>query len=214
MVEWIFLFGCPGSGKSTAAHFIEMVARDEKLSVARFTDYSILDKWFQADMEGCRFRPSHHGGFDILEADVYDEALSFMIYEIRKYESEASQPPDLIVVDFARADYRSAFEILGESLIQNSHFLLLEAEIKTCNQRIEERVRTGTSLDDHFTSDFVLAMYNQQNYLASVITMLVDDYHVDKQRIREIDNTSGNSKQDLYQQMSEFVHTLKLKQPV
>lgn len=213
MVERVFLLGCPGSGKSTSAHCIEMIARDKQLSVQRFTDYPILDEWFHADMECCRFRPSLYGGFDILDQDVYDDALSLMSSNIKR-ELASPQPPDLIVVDFARANYRSAFEILGKSLIQNGHFLLYEAEIETCMQRIKERVRTAHSLDDHFTSEFVLAAYDQSNYIASIITLLVKDYQVDEKRITKVDNSSSNSRQNLTHQMAEFIQALKLKQPV
>lgn len=213
MVERVFLFGRPGSGKSTSAHCIEMIARDEQLSVKRFTDYPILDDWFKADMECCRFRPSLYGGFDILDSDVYDEALSLMSINIKR-ELASPQPADLIVVDFARADYRSAFKILGENLIQNSYFLLYEAEIKTCIQRIKERVQIVNSLDDHFTSEFVLATYDQPNYIDSIIALLVETCQVDRKRITTIDNSSSNSRQNLNHQMAEFVRTLKLKQPV
>lgn len=213
MVERVFLFGRPGSGKSTSAHCIEMIARDEQLSVKRFTDYPILDEWFHADMECCRFQPSLYGGFDIIEPDVYDEALSLMSSTIRR-ELASPQPPDLIVIDFARADYRSAFEIMGESLIRDSHFLLYEAESETCMRRIEQRVRTANSLDDHFTSEFVLAAYERPDYIDSIFTLLVKDYLVDETRITRIDNSSSNSRQNLTHQMAAFIQALKLKQPV
>ena len=208
MVETVFLLGCPGSGKSTSTHCIEMIARDEneKLSVERFTDYQILDDWFQADKECRRFRPSKHGGFDILDDLVYDEALAVMIDKV--LECKSLKAHDLLVVDFARADYRSAFDLLGKNLIQNSLFLLFHTEIATCIQRIQERVRTATSFDDHFTSEFVLETYDRPNYIGSIVTMLEENYQVEERRIRIINNSSKHSKEDLYRQMSEFVEDL------
>jgi hypothetical protein len=212
MVETVFLLGCPGSGKSTSVHCIEMIGRDGKLSVNRFTDYQILDNWFHADKECLQFRPSKYGGFDILDDNIYDEALAVMRGKILEYKS--LEAPDLIVVDFARADYRSAFELLGKHLIQNSHFLLFKVEIATCIQRIRERVRTATSFDDHFTSEFVLETYDQPNYIGSIVTILEEDFQINEQRIRIIDNSSRFNKHDLYAQMLHFVRGLKQKQDV
>ena len=53
MVVKVFVFGCPGSGKSTASSYIEMIARDkgEKWSTFRINDYGFLDDWFHVDKE-------------------------------------------------------------------------------------------------------------------------------------------------------------------
>ena len=137
------------------------------------------------------------------------------VLKCEKHASESSRPLDVMVVEFARADYTSAFKLLNEkSLFQPSHCLLFEAQIATCVQRIRGRVQSATSLDDHFTSEVILANYDQAGYIHSIVTMLEENYQVDAERIRKIDNSSSNSRPALDLKLSEFVDSLKLKQPV
>lgn len=215
MLVTVFLFGSPGSGKSTAAHCIEMVVRDKgKDWVAfRFNDYKILDDWFQADTEYARFRPREYGGFDILDSNVYDEALQ--VLKRRVHERTPSRENQFIIIEFARCDYQHALESFGKNFLQDAYFLFFEAEIATCVQRIHDRVHKSIkTLDDHFTSEFVFECYRQRrkDYISSTVSILKTAYDVDEQRIGIVDNDAARSLQDLQREMKEFVEYLMSNQ--
>ena len=208
MVITAFVFGCPGSGKSTAARCIEMVVRDKGKDWAAFrvSDYKILDEWFRADTEQARFRPREFGGFDILVPDAYDEALQVLKCQV--HEHTPSRENEFMVIEFARCDYQNALKLFRKDLLQDAHFLFLEAEIETCVRRIHDRVhKPGRTLDDHFTSEFVFECYRQRHkgYISSTVSMLKTVYGVDEQKIRIIDNNAARSFQDLQTEIKGFV---------
>jgi adenylate kinase family enzyme len=215
MIITVFVFGCPGSGKSTAARCIEMLARDlgETWSAIRINDYKILDEWFQADTEHARFRPREYGGFDILVPDVYDEALQVLKRQV--HEHTPSRENEFIIIEFARCDYRNALESFGKDFLQDAHFLFFEAEIEICVQRIHDRVHKPIkTLDDHFTSEFVFECYRQchKDYISSTVSILKTIYGVDEQKIRIVDNNAARSFQDLQKEMKDFVDCIMSNQ--
>jgi adenylate kinase family enzyme len=201
----VFVFGCPGSGKSTASNFIEMIARDksEKWSTFRINDYKILDGWFHDDTEEKRFRPCEYGGFDITIPKVYDEALDALKEEVLQHKP--SKVNELIIIEFARCDYQHALEQLGREFRQEAYFLFLDADIETCVQRIHERVQHSYNLDDHFVSDKVIKCYDQPNYVETNIFLLKTTFEIDDARIRIIDNSKKCNKRDFYTRVNDFV---------
>lgn len=208
MLVPFFVFGCPGSGKSTAAHCVETIIRDkgEEWSVFRINDYKILDGWFYEDIEHSKFRPREYGGFDILVPELYDEALQVLKRKVQEYEP--SKENEFIIIEFARCDYQSALEQFGKEFMQEAYFLFLEADIETCVQRIFERVHKPVrTLDDHFTSEFVFECYRQryEDFIAHNVCTLKTMYHVDEQNIRIVDNSAARSYRDLCNEMSNFV---------
>ncbi len=208
MLVPFFVFGCPGSGKSTAARCVEMIVRDkgEEWSTFRINDYKILDGWFHDDIEHTKFRPREYGGFDILVPELYDEALQVLKCKVQEYEP--SKENEFIIIEFARCDYQSALEQFGREFMQGAYFLFLEADIETCVQRIFERVHKPVrTLDDHFTSEFVFECYRQRykDFIAHNTCTLKTMYRVDEQNIRIVDNSAACSNQDLYNEMSDFV---------
>ena len=208
MTITVFVFGCPGSGKSTAARCIEMVVRDKgkDWTAFRINDYKILDDWFQADTEHARFRPREYGGFDILVPDIYDEALQVLKRQV--HEHAPSRENEFIIIEFARCDYRNTLEPFGKDFLQDAYFLFFEAEIETCVQRIQDRVHKPIkTLDDHFASEFVFECYweRHKDYIPSAVSMLKTTYGVDEQKIRIIDNNAARSFQDLQKEMKDFV---------
>lgn len=216
MMITVFVFGCPGSGKSTAARCIEVLARDlgENWSAIRINDYKILDEWFRADTEHARFRPREYGGFDILVPDVYDEALQ--VLKRRVHEHTPSRENEFMIIEFARCDYQHALEPFGKDFLQDAHFLFFEAEIETCVQRIHDRVHKPVkTLDDHFTSEFVFECYRQRrkDYISSTVSLLKTAYGVDEQKIGIVDNNAARSLQDLQKEMRDFVEYSMSNQP-
>jgi len=215
MIITVFAFGCPGSGKSTAARCIEVLARDlgESWSAIRINDYKILDEWFRADTEHARFRPREYGGFDILVPDVYDEALQVLKRQVHKHTP--SKENEFIIIEFARCDYQHALELFGKDFLQDAHFLFFEAEIETCVQRIQDRVHKPIkTLDDHFTSEFVFECYQQRHkdYISSTVSILKTTYGVDEQKIGIVNNNAARSFQDLQKEMKDFVDCIMSNQ--
>lgn len=205
MVVKVFVFGCPGSGKSTASSYIEMIARDkgDKWSTFRINDYKILDGWFHDNIEEKRFRPSEYGGFDITISKVYDEALDTLKEEVLQYQP--SRENELIIIEFARCDYQHALEQLGREFRQEAYFLLIDADIETCVQRIYYRVQHRSTLDDHFVSDKVIKCYDQPNYVETNIFLLKTTFEIDNARIRIIDNSKNCNKREFYKKINDFV---------
>jgi thymidylate kinase len=207
MLAIVFVFGSPGSGKTTAARYINKIIQDtgNGWSSVRFNDYKILDEWFHADKEHDRFRPSEYGGFDILDPDIYDEALKEMKCEIQNYKPSTEH--GFVVIEYARCDYRNALEEFGSSFLQNAFFLFIDSDIESCVQRVHERVRHPDTLDDHFASEFVFECYRQgyRNYISSTIFILKTMHGIDGQKIKIVDNSGVRSKDDLYEEMEAFV---------
>jgi adenylate kinase family enzyme len=206
MVVKVFVFGCPGSGKSTASSYIEMIVRDkgDKWSTFRINDYKILDGWFQDDTEEKRFRPSEYGGFDITIPKVYDEALDALKEEVLQHQP--SRMIELIVIEFARCDYQHALEQLGKEFRKEAYFLFLDADIETCVQRIHERVQHPNTLDDHFVSNKVIECYDRPNYVETNIFLLKTTFEIDDARVRIIDNSKNCNERDFYNRVKDFVN--------
>src|SRR5947208_3252305 len=78
MAVKLFLLGRPGSGKSTAARYIELLAADRKWSVVSLNDYTFLQEMFRADTQHQQFRPTgspESDAFDVIDFSVLDRAL-------------------------------------------------------------------------------------------------------------------------------------------
>jgi hypothetical protein len=95
MVEKLFVLGCPGSGKSTISDYIAMLAHDRGWSAHPINDYDILYEMFQADAKGKHFRPTTHGGFDVIHPPVYEGADSSHSLNKRWIDSDGVFSPRL-----------------------------------------------------------------------------------------------------------------------
>jgi len=210
MVKTVFVFGCSGSGKTTAAHCIEMLARDngQKWSTTRFNDYKIMYEWFKDDFEHRQFDLADYGGFDVLVPEIYDKAIEELTRKI--WEHKPSEP-ELIIIDFARWDYSSSLELLGKDLLQHAYFLFLNADLKTCVQRVQQRVRNPLTIDDHFVPESVFECFRQrgEDYIASTVSLLNTKYEISEQKIRIIDNNTACSLQSFYGKLKDFVDYIK-----
>ena len=213
MIKTVFVFGCSGSGKTTAAHCIEMLARDngQKWSTTRFNDYKIMYEWFKDDIEHRQFDLADYGGFDVRVPEIYDKAIEELTRKI--WEHKPSEP-GLIIIDFARWDYSSSLELLGKDLLQHAYFLFLNADLKTCVQRVQQRVRNPLTIDDHFVPESVFECFRQrgENYIASTVSLLNTKYEISEQKIRIIDNNAACSLQSFYGKLKDFVDYIKPQQ--
>lgn len=201
MVIKIFLFGTPGSGKTTAARYIVSIAPQYGYDriYRRFDDYDELYMMFTQEAgEIKRNEVAHvnrkfslvdHGGFNVLDNSVLDEA----IMKLQKRVSASLQqlyPTDrgFIVIEFARVDYTSTIRLFDRSLIENSYFICVTTDIATCKVRNLERARKK-NLSDHFVPEDVLECYHQPQALSILPSFLKQNYGIEKERIYFIDST-------------------------
>ncbi len=157
----VFILGRPGSGKSTAARYLNHLMRCQDWSVKHFNDYDILLEMFLADTEHKKFRPTPHNGFDATDFTVFDDALKDLEQRVLKEIDQV----DLVTIEFARDDYRTALKQFSTTFLQNSYFLFLDADIETCLRRVHERVESAETSDDHpsFSDDIFRWYYARDN---------------------------------------------------
>ena len=208
MVETIFVFGYSGSGKTTAAHCVEMLAREkgEKCSASRFNDYAIMYEWFTKDIEHQRFSRTEHGGFDVLVPEIYDLAIKALIRKIREHKPSEHE---LMIIDFARCDYSSSLALLGKDLLQPAYFLFLKVDLGTCEQRVQQRILNPLTIDDHFVPPSVFECFRQhdKDYIDSTVSVLKTMYGVEEQKIKVIENDA--EPQNLYNELEKLVDCIK-----
>ncbi|HLQ30619.1 MAG TPA: hypothetical protein VK140_15405 [Ktedonobacteraceae bacterium] len=208
MVETVFIFGYSGSGKTTAAHCVEMLTREkgEKWSALRFNDYAIMYDWFTKDIEHQRFSRTEYGGFDVLVPEIYDLAIKELIRKIREHKPSEHE---LMIIDFARCDYSNSLALLGKDLLQPAYFLFLKADLEICVDRVQQRVRKPLTIDDHFVPPSVFECFRQrgEGVIDSIVSVLKTMYGVEEQRIKVIENNA--EPQNLYNELEKLVDYIK-----
>ena len=180
----VFVIGRPGSGKSTAVHRIIELAMKTGYSTKRLKEYEILLQMFLEDAEHKKFRPTEHGGFDVLDFSVLDTALEKL--KRRVCELVDSTKKELLLIEFARDDYSKALNQLGYDFLQDAYFLFIDADIETCIQRIYKRITCMTRVDNHYVSeDIIRSYYSKDNkpYMAGTFKVKMGE-----QRVQVIEN--------------------------
>jgi len=153
----VFVLGRPGSGKSTAArHMIELASRRNYISLF-VQDYDILHKMFLNDRKHEQFRPTDCGGFDVIDYSVLDSALRQMEAEVEG--SLACKQSDMVCIEFARNDYRAAFNMFSPMFLQNAYIFFINSDLENCIRRVQERVTDPPLPDHHFVSEYVMRNY-------------------------------------------------------
>src|SRR5258708_26453591 len=105
-----------------------------------------------------RFKPAFHGGFDVVKFEAFDEALQEL--EERSGTQISGGPEQRIVlIEFARNDYRKAFQQFSPAFLQDAYFLYLDTNIEVCKQRISTRVANPQTEDDYYVSDYIFQEY-------------------------------------------------------
>ncbi len=193
MIEKLFVLGCSGSGKSTVSRCIEVLAHDRGWSAHSMNDYRILYEMFLADKKGEKFRPANAGGFDVLNEFVYDAALDELSKQAHDLTNYAKRN-ELVVIEFARCDYREALKHFGHGFLHNSSFLFLDADVDTCMRRVNERIARACSLDDHFVPDHVIDCFGQKGCKLYIESDLKLDYGIADHKVQVLD-TRGSIKE-------------------
>lgn len=185
----VFVLGRPGTGKSTAARFLMQVVRTYGWSIRHIDDYGILYSMYKADRIG-RFRKAAIDleGFDVLDFNVFDEALAAMKQQVDVALTRALDRMKLVIIEFARGTYKTPFEQFGRDFLQEGHFLLLDSDIDTCMARIEHRAHYPVYGSDHFMSREAMEAQFSSDAIPATRAMLKTEYGIDAKRIRVIYN--------------------------
>jgi gluconate kinase len=205
MTMLLFLFGCPGSGKSTVSRIITMLVRDRGWIAHPINDYGILYLMYQNDTKHDRFYPADHDGFNVLDATVYEEALEKLKEQAQNLMRDSTNDV-LIIIEFSRNDYRRALKHFDRDFLCHANFLFLDADIDTCIQRVNKRIIQRSSLDDHFVPNDVIACHCQdcnRQYMESGLKL---DYDIGEERVRILD-TRG-SIEELMEPVEQFVDSI------
>ncbi len=194
----VFIVGLPGSGKSSAAHYISMLVRDKGFTVKLFNDYDILYTWFEKAPDGPQFSQAAYGGFDVHDLSVFDTSL-VESEKLVKQEVTSSEE-ELILIEFARADYLHAFSQFSAEFLQGAYFLFIDAEIPVCKERVRQRYLNRSSSDDHYVSDYIFDTYyiaGRKYCTANELNELRDHngkpYSLNAQRIKVVYNGAATS---------------------
>jgi hypothetical protein len=220
MAITLFVFGLPGSGKSAAARQIKSFARKKHFKPRRFRDYTILYRMFQDDQEAAdnlerRFRStkiySKYDGFDVLDFDVFNEALQKLHHNILRRKKLADDTAELLIIEFSRYDYCEDLYFFHSLRLRDAHFLFINSDIPTCKARIKARADHPRTLDDRYVSDYIFDAYYQrdhQQYMTEVALQLKQRFGVPIEHIQVIHNGSETSVEQFYQAVESFANDL------
>jgi hypothetical protein len=188
MTVILFLLGRPGSGKSTAARYIELLAEKRKWSVVALNDYTVLQDMFHADTEHqqfCPVGPPEGNAFDVIDFSVLDRALEKMKHTAERHLSDERT---LVLIEFARDEYHSPLELFGHDFLRHAYFLFFEANLDICIQRIRDRAAYPATRDDHFVSEDILRNYYSKNNKYYMASTFATDFALEREQIAIVDN--------------------------
>jgi dephospho-CoA kinase len=201
MVRKVFLLGRPGSGKSSVAQLIQMLARDNDWSAYYINDYEFLQNIFSQEKSECtplerrNFRltgPEECNGFDVIDFSVLGKVLEKMRVEVEEVEKQSSKEDNILfLIEFARDSYHNALQLFGTNLLQDADLLYLDVDLEICIERNHRR-------SDHFVSDEIMTTYYREDDWSRVMYNLQHNW--DKCVIR-----NSGTLQDLKQEVEEWV---------
>jgi adenylate kinase family enzyme len=198
----VFVLGRPGSGKTTAVRRLMELVRERNWKPTRIKDYDILYKMFQADSKKKRFHPATHGGFDVIDFSVLDTALEKLEKKVKWHGRKIFLKDELIIIEFARNDYREALKHFSPGFLRNSFFFFVDADIDTCIQRICDRVACSTATEDnHYVSEHIIKHYYSKDNWKYMADNLKRDYGISEERIEAVYNMGS---------LQEFIHKVDL----
>lgn len=186
MVAKLFVFGLPGSGKSSVARIISKYARVRQWSTTHINDYAILLKMYQEDTKR-QFKPADFGGFDVLDLSVFDTVLRRLEHQVIGHIS-STKLDEIVLIEFSRNDYGNAFQQFSREFLNDAYFLYLSVDLETCKKRIRARIANPTTIDDHFVSEYIFSTYYNEDNGQDIPRILERDYRINRQRVRNIDN--------------------------
>lgn len=204
MIKKMFILGLPGSGKSKAARYIDSHVKEKSVPgtskrwhVTHFNDYGILDEMSKHPIEGKLFKRPEPGGFDVIEFSAFDIALQRLEKKIAdSIPAFEADREEIIVIEFARNDYKWAFNQFDKTFVQDAYFIYLDTKVEICKQRIRDRVEDVTEehVDDYPVSEFIFRTYYHSDDGNDLPGFLKQDFGIDGSRVLIIDNNSSLDK--------------------
>ena len=85
-----------------------------------------------------RFRSTRsqgYDGFDVLDFNVFDEALQKLHHEILRRKKLADNSRELLIIEFSRDDYCESLTFFTSLRLRDAHFLFINSDIPTCKVR-------------------------------------------------------------------------------
>ena len=201
----LLVFGLPGGGKSTIARYIATYLKDRNWESLHFSDHVILRDMFLADIEEKQFEPSkllNHEGFNVKDIKVFDIALKKLEFIVKIHLLYTKQE-EIVLIEFARNDYRWAFQQFSNQFLFDAYFLYLNVDLEICKNRVRERITHKSTDDDFYVSEDIFKSYYYGDDGQSIRQMLTEVYGIDVQRILIIDN--NGSLEDSITQVYKFV---------
>jgi adenylate kinase family enzyme len=203
----VFVLGRPGSGKTTAVRHLIALAKERDWDFTRIKDYDILCDMFREDSNYKRFQPTVHGGFDVIDLSVFDLVLKKLEKKVKKKVKKKSSNDELIIIEFARNDYRAALKCFNQNLLRSSYFIFVDAEIETCIKRIHDRITfCPTAEDNHYVSEYIIKSYYYRDNWEYMGSHLKQAYGIENQRIEAIYNMG--SLKEYVDRVDRFANTI------
>jgi thymidylate kinase len=205
----LFILGLPGSGKSSVARYTASYLEDKNWKSIHFSDHVILQRMFHTDTEGKLFKPTDHGGFDLLNLNAFDIALQVLDTTLQRLEQEVNQhllspkQEEIVLIEFSRNDYQRAFQQFSDKFLQDAYFLYLGVDLETCKRRIRERTENPNTTDDFYVSEYIFNTYYNKDDGQDIPQILAKYYAIDKRRIKVIEN--NGSLDEVVDEIYEFI---------
>lgn len=203
----VFIVGRPGCGKSTIATYIKDQAKRRSYSYIFMEDYDILYKMFLDDIAHKQFKPTNYGGFDVLDFGVLDKALMQLEKNVRAMQKP--EKAEIIVIEFARNDYRTAFKVFSPDFLRDAYVFFAETELDQCIQRIRLRVTNPPRPGYHFVSEQIMRTYYSEDNWEYVAYQLKKEYSIYKEVVA-YHNTG--SREELFNKVSDFAEDIFRKE--
>jgi len=162
MKHFVFLLGRPGCGKSVVYKIIKEALEKKGIESPRVDDFLTLKEILARDTEFKR-HILKDGGFAVTDFTVVDEALKDLCEYVKKEKSDKKT----IFIEFARDNYRHAFENFTKDVLADSLILYHYSTFEECYRRnvarFEKVKKDGH--DDHIVPlDLMKTYYRTDDY--------------------------------------------------
>ncbi|MDO8734443.1 MAG: hypothetical protein Q7K21_04725 [Elusimicrobiota bacterium] len=162
MKHFVFLLGRPGCGKSVVYKIIKEILEKKEIYSPRIDDFLTLKEILARDKEFKR-HILKDGGFAVTDWTVVDEALSDLCKLVQKEKADKK----IIFIEFARDNYRHAFENFTKDVLNDSLILYLYSTFEECYKRNVARFQKAKKdgHDDHIVPlDLMKTYYKTDDY--------------------------------------------------
>ena len=208
----VFVLGCPGTGKSTVVRHLLDLAEHNSYHATRMKDYHILLDMFQKETLQDKFRESQYGGFRVLDPSIYDMALKQLEIDVEEKEAHASSQ-EILTIEFARTNYRDAFHKFSPSFLENAYFFFLDAGVKTCIERIHNRLTVPPVSDCHFVPDEVVRAYDDTDNWSYVTQDFKKEFTLQKEVVFYSNTGTLDALYSEVERFANIIFTNEFSQP-